>query len=331
LREKTGRTGSLQKQHEHERGASAQHARRAAQIVVKTWAYFLLILLMYGSSNRVVASEQKRVELPNDLKHWTSPDTTPIYFASNGLNAIIVLESSGKLSESGASRPRNRTLLLLRKVQGIYVEAARTDKVIACSTCGQDGMDPFIPEGVNLKYNELKIEQDYTPEPSMAIYDIAYDTKASQWVMKSALNADVFQNFSERPLSKITHKLNLPARLPLVEFNPEWRPREPSIAVTIDESGVFSFLSDDTKDGLDREVVSNCANKLSCHEVARQTNGCVSLVKDDKRSFFAGTAENMHEAPENEAKQKAMSKCDAKLGSICREIRTDCTSRFLNP
>lgn len=260
---------------------------------------FQLSVVFFASigwlSGPVIADElpPKQITLPENVRSLAPADMTPIFYSSDGPDAVMVLESKNRNSDDHLPIPKARLLILFRKDGSRYKEVERSEKIFACSTCGNDGLDPFVSEGILLRKGRLLIEQDYSAEPSTAVYKFSYNPKLLQWVVLSVVNTDVFQNFGGGNLIQEPHRIQIKSPLLLKSFDPGWQPRVPGIAVTIDEiPEIFSFSYADTTAKLDADVVIECSKKPSCHEIGRQMIGCISLTKNNKSKLFIGTSNN---------------------------------------
>jgi len=273
------------------------------------------------------ASLSETVTLPENIKALAPNGMSPIFYVSDGQSVVMILENKVVLPNGHQSEYQKRLLVLFRKEQGSYKEIDRSDKIIACSTCGNGGTDPFIRGGIRLDKNNLTIEQDYSLEPSTAIYNFIYNTKISRWVVVSAINTDVKQSPVTSEFIKAPHVLNFPRETLLANFNPNWVPKEPGVAITVDSnSEVFSFLHADDKSELDEKVKSNCSGRPSCHELGRQMKGCIALAKNNKKQFFIGVSNKLKEAGKSESKSKAMDSCELNGNNACEEVRGDCVN-----
>jgi hypothetical protein len=275
------------------------------------------------------------ISLPKEVKAFAPIGMIPIFYGANGLDAVIVVETKDdhpdNLSMDPYAHPQTRWLIMLRKEQGVYKEIDRSDKIVACSTCGRRGLDPFVPQGIELKNGKLHIEQDYTLDPSTAEYRFSYDPKLGHWVVLSATNTEVDQNMSGGELIRRTpQNLVLPKPPLLTKFDPGWHPRESGVAFTADDQAQrISLLRGDSSEELDALIKDNCTDKEPCHEVARQFDGCITIVKDGNKLYVGKSSVKLHGASDNDVKQreadnKAVKECKSDGGSACKVVDYDC-------
>jgi hypothetical protein len=114
-----------------------------------------LFALIAGVSAQAIqvasgAPLSETVALPENVKALVPNGMSPIFYVSNDQNAVMILENKVAQPNDPQSGYKERLLVLFRKEQGGYKEIDRSDKIIACSTCGNDGTDPFISDGIRL-------------------------------------------------------------------------------------------------------------------------------------------------------------------------------------
>jgi hypothetical protein len=305
---------------------------------MKSLRYLLgFLTFAAGLTGHAMADEPhpKPITLPDGAKALTPAGMNPIFFASEGSDVVMIVEAPASPSPSPASdpyaNPQTRWLLFFRKEQGSYKEIDRSNKIIACSTCGNGGMDPFAPQAIKLSDGVLTVEQDYSPEPSTAVYKFSYNVKQNHWMVLSAIHTDVQQNPLTSAFNKSSHKLPLPVPPLAANFDPGWTPREPGVAVTVNEkTNDFSFLHADTNNELDDKVKADCADQPDCHELGRQVNGCIALFKDNKGKFYIGksaklSGPNNDDLRDKEAQNQAQKSCESNGTGSCQLVRSDCT------
>lgn len=302
---------------------------------MKLLRYFLrLLACTAGFAGPAMADAPPSVSLPEDIKALAPADMIPIFYAADGSDAVMVLETKDDHPENSShdpyAHPQTRLLIMLRKELGTYKEIDSSDKVMACSTCGRNGFDPFVPTGIKLKNGKLFVEQDYTAVPSMAEYHFSYDPKLGHWMVISATNTDIDQNMSGDLIRSTPKRLSLPKLPLLANFNPGWHAREPGLVLVADDKAdTINFLTGDTAQELDKSVKETCTDKTTCHEVVRQTNGCAALAKDGTRLFAGKSSVRLNGVQDDDAKQQeaadqAMKSCTSSGGTACKVVRKEC-------
>lgn len=295
-----------------------------------------LLACTAGLAGSAMADDPPSVSLPEDVKALAPAAMIPIFYSEMDSDAALIVQTKDDHPDNPShdpyAHPQTRWLIMFRKEHGSYKEVDRSDKIIACSTCGEDGEDPFFPEGIELKNGRLDTQQDTTIEPSTADYQFSYDPKLGHWIVTSASTTEVDQNFSEGPLThQKPQKIPLPTPPLLANFDPGWQPREPMLAFSADESGENTYSSSaDTERLLDVMLKADCENHKACKVLVKQVNGCAALVKDGGQLFVGKSSVKLDGAHDDDAKKKealdqAMSACKSGGGSTCQVIRNECT------
>jgi hypothetical protein len=284
--------------------------------------YFLLPLVstaLFATNAMAVTNADDAA--PKEVIPLAPRNTHLIDFKANSNesegNAVAVFETNG---EEGASR--FRTLLILRKQNGQFKEVDRSDKIIACSTCGQFRDDPFKERDIVVKPNEIEIRHaDAGERQSTAYFRLAFDPAARHWHVVAATRTDItLGRYDER-----TYSLPLPASGLVRDFDAGWTPRSYWTGVSIEaQSHKFHFESSaPSKESLDQALAGACRDKNDCRIIVSQQDGCVALAEDEDKAFF--TSKLSLKRSTKQVTQEALADCIAKGAGTCKVIRAECS------
>lgn len=254
-----------------------------------------------------------------------------LFFTTNqggaeGSDAVAILEST-RMPANAHISTGPRPLIVLRKSEGVYREVARNDKIIGCSTCGEDADDPFLPQGIQLTPGHLVIDQEHGPGPSTAVYDFVRDSKTQQWIVTKAVNTHVEQSPVGTNLIQTPTALVLPKPPLLVNFDPGWHETQLWAAIAVNgKTGRFAFLGEfPDQHSLDNNIKDECQQRGVCTVLVKQDFGCMALAKDAKGRFFAGSS-LVAGVGEQESKENALKECRSHDGGACEIVRRDCST-----
>lgn len=279
------------------------------------------------------AQSEKAIQapVPSEVQALVPTGMKLLFFKADegraeGSDAIAILESMRKPADAHTSTGP-RTLIMLRKSNGIYREVARNNKIIGCSTCGEDADDPFLPQGVELTPGHLVIDQEHGSAPSTAVYTFVRDPKTQEWLVTHAVNTHVGQSPVGGDFIKTPTPLVLPNPPLLVNFDPAWREAQFWGAIIVSEkAGGFMFMGNlPDQQSLDKSISAVCRQKGLCKVLVKQNFGCMALAKDAKGRFFAGASLTSDNA-DTHSREHALNECKSLGGNACQIVRSDCST-----
>ncbi|MDQ0010329.1 hypothetical protein J2T07_002519 [Luteibacter jiangsuensis] len=273
------------------------------------------------ASSPAFALQETPISAPAEVEALSPTGMHLIFFKTSGdqpdADAAAVFETN-----SGDRDSRQRELILLRKKDGRFHEVDRNDKIIGCTTCDQFRQDPFLDRHITVTPGHISIlHTDSGEKESTAEYQLVYDSGISHWRITSAKRTD----FELGQGNGVSQAIPLPSSGLMKDFDAKWKARSFWTAIVVnDVSHQFHFVSSvPSERELDVTMNRRCNDPSTCRILVKQQDGCVALVQDELKNFFASALPLKRS--EAQAEGKAMSECKLHGHGTCTPIRTGCT------
>ncbi|TCV97221.1 uncharacterized protein DUF4189 [Luteibacter rhizovicinus] len=266
-------------------------------------------------------------DAPAEVRELVPADSKLIFYkatgSTDGSDAVAVMERQKKNASDPDITSGQRPLLVLRKIDGVFKEVARNDRVIACSVCGATFEDPFDRELTTLTPGHIHIEHNYGGrQVSSFIYNFSYNAATKQWRVTDAVST-WFDNLGEG--AKHVDKVPLPTSGLLADFDPRWRaPVFWNALVVNDQAQTFSMIIGERDPvSLEKSMQESCQSSGNCRVLFKQANGCLALAKDSSGVFYAASSQKKKAL--KEVASEALNECNEGGKGSCKVIRHDCS------